>query len=162
MLLLLAGLGVTPPAEAQAPLLAPSRLSEPTSAVFRYPAPAPRQKPQKWSPAWFAELPVPDNSYWDKVAQCETAGNWQDKGRWAGGLGIFDKTWIAWGGEEFAPHPSLASRLQQIAVANRIAIRGWVRPSGKFRYPAGYQGWGCIRNREYLKPTVKDAWGKGV
>jgi hypothetical protein len=151
--------GVVSPVVAQAP---PDQITRLTSAVFLYEKPEPQPKPEKWSPEWFKQLPVPADEYWDKVAQCETASNWQDKGRWAGGLGIFDKTWLAWGGGEFAPHPSLASRRHQIIVANRIAIRGWTRPSGKFRYPAGYRGWGCIRNREYLDPPVKDAWGKGV
>lgn len=101
---------------------------------------------------------VPRNSYWDKVAQCETQGNWRDKGQWAGGLGIYRQTWVGYGGRDFAPTPDKATRLEQIVVANRIAVHGYqTKNSFKtlqdklenkpfFRYPVGFNGWGCIRN----------------
>lgn len=109
-------------------------------------------------PSRLAELPVPNNRYWDKVAQCETSSNWKDKGKWAGGLGIYIRTWNGFGGEEFASKQWKATRLEQIEIANRIAIRGWLAPNGFFQEPVGFNGWGCIRNNEYLKPTVASPW----
>jgi hypothetical protein len=109
-------------------------------------------------PSRLAELPVPNNRYWDKVAWCETRRNWKDKGRYAGGLGIYINTWNGFGGEEFASKQWKATRLEQILVANRIAIRGWLAPNGFFQKPVGFNGWGCIRNYGYLKPTVPSPW----
>lgn len=68
---------------------------------------------------------------WDRMAQCETGGNWQDPGRWAGGLGIAVSTWLAVGGDDFAPRPDQATREEQIIVAERIADR------------FGIHAWGC-------------------
>lgn len=101
---------------------------------------------------------VPRDSYWDKVAQCETRSNWKDKGKWAGGLGIYVPTWVGYGGREFAPTPDKATREEQIVVANRIAVHGYqTKNSFKtlqdklenkpfFRYPVGFNGWGCIKH----------------
>ena len=57
----------------------------------------------KWDISWLATLKRPHNKYWDKVAQCETASNWKDRGKFAGGLGIYLQTWRGFGGQEFAP-----------------------------------------------------------
>jgi hypothetical protein len=106
----------------------------------------------------------PSIKYWKKVAQCETGQDWQDGGNWGGGLGIATSTWKAYGGKQFASHPSKATVLQQIVVANRIAIFGWQtnefitlddRLNGKtfFRPAVGFYGWGCIKNNKYLHPT---------
>lgn len=101
---------------------------------------------------------VPSDKYWDRVAWCETHRNWQDGGKWAGGLGIYVPTWIGYGGKEFAPTPSKATRIEQIVIANRIAVHGYqTKRSFKtlqdkldnkpfFRDPVGFNGWGCIKN----------------
>lgn len=70
---------------------------------------------------------------WDRMAQCETGGNWHLHGRYAGGLGIYVGTWRTVGGDEFAPTPDGATREQQIAVAERIRAR------------FGIHAWGCAR-----------------
>jgi hypothetical protein len=119
---------------------------------------APPRERNDWPQEWLATLETPPDSYWDKVAQCETKGDWQDKGQFAGGLGIYYRTWVGWGGEEFAPKQWLATREEQIIVANRIALHGWLAPSGFFQQPVGFLGWGCIRNNEYLKPPVNSPW----
>jgi len=107
----------------------------------------------------------PSLKYWEKVAQCETNSNWQDKGQWGGGLGIATTTWEGYGGKEFASHPSKATVIEQIIVANRIAVFGYQtknefrtlqdKEANKpfFRDPVGFYGWGCIKNNRYLKPT---------
>jgi hypothetical protein len=67
---------------------------------------------------------------WDRLAACETGGDWHNGGDYGGGLGIYVGTWRAYGGTEFAARPQWASKAQQIAVAERIANDG-------------FGGWGC-------------------
>jgi peptidoglycan/LPS O-acetylase OafA/YrhL len=83
-------------------------------------------------------------SYWQRLAKCESNGNWAHGGEHAGGLNIFVPSWKAWGGTEFAPTPDKATPEQQIAVANRIATDGWARPDGTVQMPVGFSGWGCL------------------
>ncbi len=85
--------------------------------------------------------PVAPDSYWDRMAYCETAGNWAHfpYGTWTGGLGIYNQTWLGWGGGEFAPKAGQATREQQIIVANRIATLGYNGLG-----PVGYSAWGCL------------------
>lgn len=118
----------------------------------------PAPQPEPFTPEWLALLDVPHDSYWDKVAQCETASDWQDRGNFAGGLGIAYATWLGFGGEEFGRRQWHATRAEQITVANRIAIRGYMNSRGQFTEPVGFNGWGCIRNNEYLKPPVGSPW----
>jgi nucleoid-associated protein YgaU len=58
---------------------------------------------------------------WDAVAQCESSGNWSiNTGNgYYGGLQFSAGTWAAFGGLEFAPRADLATKEQQIAVAER-------------------------------------------
>ncbi|MGW1010315.1 transglycosylase family protein [Streptomyces termitum] len=59
---------------------------------------------------------------WEKVAGCESSSNWQiNTGNgYFGGLQFTQSTWEAHGGREFAPRADLASKDQQIAVAERV------------------------------------------
>ena len=64
---------------------------------------------------------------WDAVAQCESGGNWHiNTGNgFYGGLQFDSGTWLSNGGGAYAPRADLATREQQIAVANRLyAARG--------------------------------------
>jgi hypothetical protein len=64
---------------------------------------------------------------WDAVAACESGGNWHiNTGNgFYGGLQFDSGTWLSNGGGAYAPRADLASREQQIAVANRLyAARG--------------------------------------
>lgn len=80
--------------------------------------------------------PAPAETVWDHIAFCETAGNWQMHGpRFSGGLGFYNGTWVTFGGLEFAPHAGLATREQQIVVAERI----------RATYGGYSQSWGCAR-----------------
>lgn len=80
----------------------------------------------------------------ERLAWCETHGNWKNGGNWAGGLGIARSTWIAFGGRQFARTPDRASKEHQIIVANRIALWGFTRRDGRFVYPVGLSGWGAL------------------
>ncbi|MHA6796841.1 LysM peptidoglycan-binding domain-containing protein [Pseudonocardia bannensis] len=70
---------------------------------------------------------APDST-WDRVAQCESGGNWAiDTGNgYKGGLQFAAQTWKGFGGAEFAPSANQATREQQIVVAERVlAKQGW-------------------------------------
>jgi LysM repeat protein len=67
---------------------------------------------------------APDSA-WDKLAQCESGGNWKTNtgNGYYGGLQFNPTTWRAYGGSGL---PHQASRDQQIAVAERtLAAQGW-------------------------------------
>ncbi|HEY9496701.1 MAG TPA: transglycosylase family protein [Intrasporangium sp.] len=59
---------------------------------------------------------------WDRVAQCESGGNWSiNTGNgYYGGLQFSYSTWLAYNGDDFAQRADLASRAEQITVANRV------------------------------------------
>ncbi|MFI1171126.1 transglycosylase family protein [Streptomyces melanogenes] len=59
---------------------------------------------------------------WDKVAACESTDNWKiNTGNgYYGGLQFSQSTWVAYGGRQYAPRADLASRSEQIAVAEKV------------------------------------------
>jgi LysM repeat protein len=70
---------------------------------------------------------APDST-WDSVAQCESSGNWSiNTGNgYYGGLQFSQSTWNAFGGQQYASRADLATREQQIAVAEKtLAGQGW-------------------------------------
>ncbi len=66
--------------------------------------------------------PVAQGSVWDRLARCESGGNWAANtgNGYYGGLQFDKTTWRANGGNQYAPYPHQASREQQIAVAQRV------------------------------------------
>lgn len=66
-----------------------------------------------------------NGSTWDRLAQCESGGNWHANtgNGYSGGLQFSPGTWRAHGG---IGNPAAASREQQIAVAKSVkASQGW-------------------------------------
>ncbi|WP_030262242.1 transglycosylase family protein [Streptomyces violens] len=64
---------------------------------------------------------------WDKVAQCESGGNWSiNTGNgYYGGLQFSNSSWAAAGGTKYAPRADLATKDQQIATAEKLlAMQG--------------------------------------
>jgi len=63
-----------------------------------------------------------DANTWDRVAECESGGMWSaDLGNgYYGGLQFSQETWSAYGGTTFAERADLASRSQQISVAEKV------------------------------------------
>lgn len=59
---------------------------------------------------------------WDRVAQCESGGNWHiNTGNgYYGGLQFTSGTWRSHGGGAYASRADLATRGEQIAVAQRV------------------------------------------
>jgi hypothetical protein len=73
---------------------------------------------------------APPRAYWEDVAKCQAQVNKKVRKKDADSqigkyLAIPYKHWNRYGGTSFAPHPNLATRSQQIIVANRIAVLGW-------------------------------------
>ena len=59
---------------------------------------------------------------WDQVARCESGGNWaiNTGNGYQGGLQFSSGTWSGHGGGEYAPAAHLATKDEQIAVAERV------------------------------------------
>lgn len=73
-----------------------------------------------------------DGTVWDKVADCETGGSWSadtGNGRY-GGLQLTQEDWERYGGLDYASSPDLASRSQQIAVAQKVLQEKGTAPWG--------------------------------
>ena len=71
---------------------------------------------------------VSGGSVWDSIAQCESGGNWaiNTGNGYYGGLQFAASTWSAYGGGQYAPTANLATREQQIAIAQKVqASQGW-------------------------------------
>ncbi|WP_086559376.1 transglycosylase family protein [Streptomyces africanus] len=69
-----------------------------------------------------------DSGVWDRIAQCESGGNWHiNTGNgYHGGLQFAPSTWRAYGGTAYAPTADQASKSQQIAVATKVQrAQGW-------------------------------------
>jgi len=71
---------------------------------------------------------APAYGVWDRLAMCESTQNWSANtgNGYTGGLQFDQPTWRAYGGLEYAGAAYLATRTQQIAVAERLhAARGF-------------------------------------
>lgn len=71
---------------------------------------------------------VSEGSRWDQLAECESGGDWSiNTGNgFSGGVQFLQSTWLAMGGGEFAPDAYLASKAEQIIVAERLVkVSGW-------------------------------------
>jgi resuscitation-promoting factor RpfA len=65
---------------------------------------------------------------WDNVAHCESGGNWHiNTGNgYYGGLQFSQSTWSGYGGGRYASRADLASKAEQITIANKVlASQGW-------------------------------------
>jgi hypothetical protein len=68
----------------------------------------------------------PSDADFDRLAQCESSGNWAARGDYEGGLQFLNSTWIGYGGGAYAAHAYDASREQQIDIGRRVwRDRGW-------------------------------------
>jgi uncharacterized protein YabE (DUF348 family) len=96
-------------------------------------APAPAASASTGANTGAAAPAMMNEAMWDKIAQCESGGNWSiNSGNgYYGGLQFDIRTWIGSGGGAYAPNASLASKAQQIDIANRVYAQ------------RGLQPWGC-------------------
>ncbi|WP_329285524.1 transglycosylase family protein [Streptomyces sp. NBC_00691] len=79
---------------------------------------------------------------WEKVAACESTSHWHiNTGNgYFGGLQFSQSTWEAYGGTHYAPRADLASKDQQIAVAERV-----LKGQGPGAWPSCGPGAGLAR-----------------
>ncbi len=78
-------------------------------------------------PASTRPLDLSRAAMWDRIAKCESGGRWNiNTGNgYYGGLQFNSATWRSVNGDDFAPRADLATREEQITVANRLyALRG--------------------------------------
>jgi uncharacterized protein YabE (DUF348 family) len=98
------------------------------------PAPAPTSTPTPDAGNTSgAGINLSNAAMWDRIAECESGGNWSiNTGNgYYGGLQFATASWLANGGDDFAPRADLASREEQITIANRYYAK------------AGLSPWGC-------------------
>jgi uncharacterized protein YabE (DUF348 family) len=76
---------------------------------------------------------LPGDAIWDQIAQCESGGNWSiNTGNgYYGGLQFNQPTWASNGGTAYAARADLATKSQQIAIADKV------------RAARGYEPWQC-------------------
>ncbi|MGE7387647.1 transglycosylase family protein [Streptomyces sp. NPDC004126] len=101
---------------------------------------------------------------WDKVAACESGGNWSiNTGNgYYGGLQFSSSTWAAYGGKAYAAQANQATKGQQIAIAEKV-----LKGQGKGAWPScgvglsnsSYNGGGSTTPAK-PKPETKPAPAK--
>ncbi|MEM6109213.1 transglycosylase family protein [Mycobacterium sp. 050272] len=82
----------------------------------------PRGGPAAGMPGAPAAAPSGWHANWDAIAKGESSGNWSiNTGNgYFGGLQILQSTWDQFGGRQFSVRPDLATKDQQISIAERI------------------------------------------
>lgn len=78
--------------------------------------------PPTTTPPTTAPAPPVTSGIWDRIAACESGGNWaiNSGNGYYGGLQFLLSTWQINGGTAFAAYPHQATREQQITVAERV------------------------------------------
>ncbi|MFC4036030.1 transglycosylase family protein [Streptomyces polygonati] len=74
------------------------------------------------------ESSAADSAVWDRIARCESGGNWHiNTGNgYYGGLQFSAATWRSYGGGAYASTADRASRAEQIAIATKLQhASGW-------------------------------------
>ncbi|CAM4198671.1 resuscitation-promoting factor [Janibacter anophelis] len=121
--------------KAPAPKAPAPKSSTRTSAPKPTSSPEPTSEPtsEPKSTGSGAGIDLSRAAMWDRIAQCESTGNWSiNTGNgYYGGLQFDIQTWLGAGGGDFAQRADLASRAEQITVANRVYAQ------------RGLQPWGC-------------------
>jgi transglycosylase-like protein len=87
----------------------------------------------KAPPARVAGTPPPfvlNDAVWDRLALCESGGNWaiNSGNGYYGGLQFDLTTWATYGGTTYASRPDLATREEQIAVGEALYAKRGFQP----------------------------------
>lgn len=87
---------------------------------------------------------------WDRVAGCESGHNWgiNTGNGYQGGLQFSPSTWSAHGGGKYAPSAHLATREQQIAIAEHV-----LATQGRGAWPVCGRGLSGASQREVPAPA---------
>jgi LysM repeat protein len=100
----------------------------PADFVAANPLPASPQSYQSYTaPAPAAPVSYTSGTNWDRIAACESGGNWaiNTGNGYYGGLQFTQQTWAGAGGTAYAPRADLATPEQQIAIASKLALSNW-------------------------------------
>lgn len=91
---------------------------------------------------------------WDKVAACESTSNWDiNTGNgFYGGLQFTASTWASFGGHEFASRADLATKQQQITVAERV-----LASQGKGAWPVCGKGLSVTHEQSPITAGISTA-----
>ena len=98
---------------------------------------------------------------WDRVAKCESGGNWHTNtgNGYYGGLQFSSSTWSGYGGGRYASRADLASKGEQIDVANRVlAAQGW----GAWPVCSRYAGSSSQSHNESWTPKATHSSGSST
>lgn len=100
--------------------------SAPAKTQAKTPAAAAPAAPAAAAPA------MSNEAMWDAIAACESGGNWSiNTGNgYYGGLQFDIGSWLSNGGGAYAPRADLATKAQQIAVANTYYAKAGLGPWG--------------------------------
>src|SRR4051812_43794236 len=102
-----------------------------------------------------------DVDTWDKVAACESSDNWDiNTGNgYYGGLQFTQSTWEAFGGTRYAPRADLATKDQQIAIAEKV-----LDGQGPGAWPVCSKRAGLSRGGDTpdIRPATDRTGGKGT
>ncbi|WP_406509249.1 transglycosylase family protein [Streptomyces sp. NBC_00212] len=104
-----------------------------------------------------------DSGVWDRIAQCESGGNWHiNTGNgYYGGLQFAAGTWRAHGGGAYASTADKATRAQQIAVATKVQrSQGWGAWPACSRQAGAYGSAPAAGEPARQKPAQKPAQKK--
>ncbi|MCU1547541.1 MAG: transglycosylase [Arthrobacter sp.] len=106
---------------------------QPEAATKPAPVAAAVAKPEAAANTGAAAPAMMNEAMWDRIAQCESTGNWSvnNGNGYYGGLQFDIRTWLGSGGGAYAPNASMATKGQQIDIANRVYAQ------------RGLQPWGC-------------------
>ena len=101
-----------------------------------------------------AQAAAATDGEWDQVARCESGGNWaiNTGNGYHGGVQFSAATWSSHGGGEYAPSAELATREQQIAVAERV-----LATQGRGAWPVCGGPLSGATPRQVLAPRALDA-----
>ncbi|MFC4021557.1 transglycosylase family protein [Micromonospora sp. GCM10011542] len=98
---------------------------------------------------------------WDAIAQCESSGNWHiNTGNgYYGGLQFSQSTWAGYGGKKYAARADLATRGEQIAIAEKVldgqGIGAWPTCGKKGGSTSGSSGRSSTSSGSSSKSTSK-------
>lgn len=97
----------------------------PAAAPAMPPPISPQPQYVSYTPA--TPISYTSGSQWDKIAACESGGNWaiNTGNGYYGGLQFTQQTWAGAGGLKYAPRADLATPAQQIAVASKLSLSNW-------------------------------------
>jgi len=104
-----------------------------------------------------AQAQAATDAEWDQVARCESSGNWaiNTGNGYQGGLQFSPGTWSGHGGGQFAPAANMATREQQIAIAEKV-----LATQGRGAWPVCGRGLSGPTPRNVTTPAPATATAK--